>query len=66
MNTMTSQSVVDRMASDLAERRLDRIYRNGRYLALARAILSADPSVQSTQPAIERQPVSLGQSQVAA
>lgn len=67
MTTMTSQSVVDRMAADLAERRRNTIYRNGGYLALARAILRDEsPPEQSTHIAAERQPVSIGQSQVAA
>jgi hypothetical protein len=66
MSTMTSQSVVDGMAADLAERRRNTIYRNGAYLALARAILNNDPSDVSTSPTPERQPASIGQSQVAA
>ena len=66
MNTMTSHSVIDRMTADLAERRRNTIYRNGAYLALARAILSDEQSELSTQAAFERQPGSIGQSTVAA
>ncbi len=39
MNVMTSHSVVDRMAADLAERRRNTICRNRAYINLARAIL---------------------------
>jgi hypothetical protein len=56
MNTMTSHSVVDRMAADLAERRRNTIYRNGAYLALALAILSDEPFELSSQATFERQP----------
>jgi hypothetical protein len=66
MNVMTSHSVVDRMAADLADRRRNSIYRNGAYLALARAILSDEPAEQCTPPACEWQSASIGQSQTAA
>ncbi len=41
MNVMTSHSVVDRMAADLAERRRNTICRNRAYINLARAILAS-------------------------
>ena len=66
MNSLTSHSVVDRMAADLAERRRNTIYRNGAYLALARAILSDESSDLTAQATFERQPNSIGESQVAA
>jgi hypothetical protein len=66
MNSMTSHSVVDRMAADLAERRRSTISRTGAYLALARAILSDELADQPAQPPSERQPASIGQSQTAA
>jgi len=66
MNSMTSQSVVDRMVADLAEQRRNTMYRNGAYRALARAILSDESSEQSTLPGFERQHAAIGQSQPAA
>ena len=54
MNSMTSQSVVDRMVADLAEQRRNTMYRNGAYRALARAILSDEPLDQSTPAPLER------------
>jgi len=66
MSIMTSHSVVDRLAADLAERRRNTIYRNGAYLALARAILSDESAEQRTPPACEWQPASFGQAQTAA
>ena len=63
MTLMTSHSVVDRLAADLAERRRNAIYRNNAYIALARAILSDEPAEESTAPAYE---LSVGQAQSAA
>jgi len=54
MTIMTSHSVVDRLAADLAERRRNTIYRNSAYIALARAILSDEPLDQSTPAPLER------------
>ena len=54
MTIMTSHSVVDRLAADLAERRRNSIYRNSAYIALARAILSDEPLDQSTPAPLER------------
>lgn len=65
MNVMTSHSVVDRLAADLAERRRNTICRNRAYLNLARVILSDEPAEQATSPAAERQPASIGQTQSA-
>ena len=62
MSIMTSHSVVDRLAADLAELRRNTIYRNSAYLALARAILSDEPLDQSTSTPLER----IGQAQTAA
>ena len=62
MTIMTSHSVVDRLAADLAERRRDTIYRNSAYVALARAILSDEPLDQSTSAPLER----IGEAQSAA
>jgi hypothetical protein len=66
MNVMTSHSVVERMAADLAERRRNTICRNRAYINLARAILGDEPAEQATSPASERQPASIGQAQSAA
>ena len=65
MSIMTSHSVVDRLAADLAERRRNTIYRNSAYIALARAILSDEPQEQSAPLAHECQ-ASIGQAQSAA
>jgi hypothetical protein len=65
MNVMSSHSVVDRIAADLAERRRSTIYRNGAYLALARAIMS-DETAEQCVPGAECQPTSVSQSQTAA
>ncbi len=62
MTIMTSHSVVDRLAADLAERRRNTIYRNNAYIALARAILSDEPLDQSTSAPLER----IGEAQTAA
>jgi len=62
MSIMTSHSVVDRLAADLAERRRNTIYRNNAYIALARAILSDEPLDQSTSAPLER----IGEAQTAA
>jgi hypothetical protein len=62
MTIMTSHSVVDRLAADLAERRRTTIYRNSAYIALARAILSDEPLEHSTSAPLER----IGEAQPAA
>ncbi len=62
MSIMTSHSVVDRLAADLAERRRNTIYGNKAYIALARAILSDEPLDQSTSAPPER----IGEAQTAA
>jgi hypothetical protein len=62
MSIMTSHSVVDRLAADLAERRRNTIYRNSAYIALARAILSDESLDQSMSAPLER----IGQAQTAA
>ncbi len=62
MTIMTSHSVVDRLAADLAERRRNTVYRNNAYIALARAILSDEPLDQSTSAPHDR----IGQAQTAA
>ena len=51
MNSLTTQSVVDRMTLDLATRRQETIHRAAAYLAFARAILTDEPSELAT-PAI--------------
>ncbi len=66
MNTLTVHGVVDRMSSELAERRRTTLHRNGAYLALARAILSDEQAELQTESAFERYPASIGQSQAAA
>jgi hypothetical protein len=55
MSIMTSHSVVDRLAADLAERRRNTIYRNSAYIALARAILSDESKEQAASLAYECQ-----------
>ena len=49
MNSLTTQSVVDRMTADLAVRRRETIHRAAAYLTFARAILNDEQSELPTQ-----------------
>ncbi len=53
MSSLTSNSVVDRIAANLAERRRSKIHRRAAYIALARAILCDDTSEMPAEPALE-------------
>ena len=66
MNSLSSRSVVDQMASDLAERRRTSIGRRAAYISLAQAILSDEPQQLSNLPVLERQPTSISQAAFAA
>ena len=56
MNTFSRQTVVDRLAAELAERRRTAGPRRAAYLALAQAILSDDLDELRRSAALERQP----------
>jgi hypothetical protein len=66
MNSLSSRSIVDQMASQLAERRRTSIGRRAAYIALAQAILMDEPQQLSNLPVLERQPTSIGQAAFAA
>ena len=66
MTTLTSHSVVDQMAADLAQRRHATIQRNAAYVALARAILSDDTSEMPRQSVVEWHRMPIGMNAVAA
>lgn len=66
MNSLTSQNVVERMATDLAQQRQRTIYRKAAYMALARAILSDETAEMPSQLTFERHRAALGTAQVAA
>ena len=63
---MTKNGVVDQMCAEVAQRRRTTLDRHAAYLALARAILSDEPSARPSRRAAERYHASIGQSQAAA
>jgi hypothetical protein len=61
MQSLSRESIVDQMVSQLAERRHAAIGRRSAYLALARAILTEEPTERHSRRDIESAPTTLGE-----
>ena len=62
MNSLSTDSVVDRMVAQLAERRHTSLGRRTAYLALAQAILSDEITDRLASPTADRHPTAIGSS----